>query len=874
MTSSLTPMFQQYHRIKAEHRDAILLFRMGDFYEMFFEDALRASEALQITLTARAGGSDVEVPMCGVPVAAADGYIARLVAAGFRVAICDQVEDPRAAKGLVRREVVRVVTAGTVTDPDQLDSRENHYLASLWCDPDGLGAAYLDLSTGDFRLAEIPGERRWEALADQLASFAPREVLVPEGSDWAGSLPRAALDGAPVQEHAAWTFELGTARRALEEQMRAVSLEGFGVADLPRAIRAGGALIHYLRDTQKADLAHVNRMSLYRESEHLLLDAATVRNLEVVRSADGGRAASLLGVLDRSRTPMGGRLLQSWALRPSRRLEVIEARHAAVAELVAAGEARERLVADLSGVRDLERLLCRCTLGTATPRDLGALRDSLGRLPAVGERLRAFTAPLLGDLAAGFDDLRDLGAALAAALVDRPPLASREGGIIRAGHHPGVDELRSTGSDARQILARLEARERERTGIGSLKVRHNRVFGYYIEVSNPNLAMVPPDYLRRQTLANAERFITPELKEQEAKILGAQDRLVELEHELFVALRGQVAATAGRIRGTAAAVAAADALAALAEVAAGRGYVRPRMHEGRSLSVRDGRHPVVEAIRSEERFIPNDVMLDAEERQIVLLTGPNMGGKSTFLRQTALLCLMAQAGSFVPAREASLPLFDRIFCRAGAADNLAGGRSTFLVEMQETANILHNATDRSLVLLDEIGRGTSTFDGLSIAWAVVEHLHGRPGGRPLTLFATHYHELTELPVTLRRAVNQSIAVREWNDGIVFLRKVVEGAADQSYGIHVARLAGIPGAVLDRAREVLENLERGEFTRDGLPRIGGRRGAEGAGPAQMRLFADEDPALRELRERLGAADLDRLTPLEALNLLADLRRRVG
>ena len=872
--SSQTPMFQQYHRIKAEHRDAILFFRMGDFYEMFFDDAERASKTLEITLTARGGGGGTEIPMCGVPFHAADSYIARLVEHGFKVAICEQVEDPRQATGLVRREVVRVVSPGTLTDLNHLETKDNRYLASFWSDAEGIGAAYLDLSTGDFQLSEIEGSERWEALQDQLASFTPWEILVPEGSDWSGRLTGAGHNGAPVQSHSAWAFEEETARRALQEQMGTVSLEGFGVASRRRAIRAGGALIHYLRETQKTDLEHVNRLALHDDREHLLLDAATLRSLEIVRSlVTGGTRGALLGVVDETRTGMGGRLLKAWLLRPLRRLDAIEARHAAVVELREDGDGRDALREELGGILDLERLLCRTTLGTVTPRELGGLRDSFTRLPPLGKRLTQLGSRLLQETAVGFDDLADLGEALSSSLVDRPPISSREGGIIRDGRHSEIDELRTIGSDARAILARIETRERERTGITSLKVRHNKVFGYYIEVSKPNLPSVPDDYVRKQTLTNAERFITPELKEYESKILNSQDRLVELEYDLFAELRGRIVAAAGRIRGTASAVALIDVLASLGEVAARNDYACPRMHQERHMTIRDGRHPVVEALGSGERFVPNDVTLDGKSRQVIILTGPNMGGKSTFLRQTALTALLAQAGSLVPAREAELPVLDRIFSRVGASDNLVGGQSTFLVEMQETANILHNATDRSLVLLDEIGRGTSTFDGLSLAWAVVEALHQEGRGNPLTLFATHYHELTELPVTLGRVVNQSISVREWNDEIVFLCKVVEGPADQSYGIQVARLAGIPDSIIVRAREVLHNLEGGEFTRDGQPRIGRSASGKTTGRSQMQLFVQEDPVVRELRERLADLDLDRLTPLEALNLLAEMRGRL-
>jgi len=869
--ASLTPMFQQYHRIKAEHRDAILMFRMGDFFEMFFEDAVRAASLLEITLTARGGGTDTEVPMCGVPVHAADGYIARLVAAGLKVALCDQVEDPRAAKGLVRREVVRVITPGTITDPEHLEAKENNYLACLWDDGEAIGAAYLDLSTGDFRLAELAGESRWAALADQAAGFSPREVLVPEGASWLESMPLARLAEVRIETRPGWTFEAETARRALVEQLGVVALDGFGVADRPRAVRAAGALVQYLRATQKNALAHINRLALHDASEHLLLDSATVRNLELLRSQATGRATgALIGTLDETATGMGGRLLKAWLLRPLRRREAIEARHAAVGELLERAPERERLRDLLRGVLDLERLLCRVTLGTATPRDLGGLRDSCLRLPAIAQLARGCAAARLAGIGTEFDDLADVAAALVAALVDRPPLASRESGIVRDGFHAEVDELRMLSRDAREVLARLETRERERTGIASLRVRYNRVFGYYIEVSKANLPLVPQDYLRKQTLTNAERFITPELKEYETRILSAQDRLVALEYDLFVALRESVAAAAGRVRDAAAAVAELDVLAAFAEAAARRAYVRPRLGDARRLALHDARHPVVEAL-SREAFVPNDLRLDGDSRQIVILTGPNMGGKSTFLRQTAIAAVLAQAGSFVPAREAEMPLFDRVFSRVGASDNLAAGQSTFLVEMQETANILHNATHDSLVLLDEIGRGTSTFDGLSLAWAVVEHLHDGEGGHPLTLFATHYHELTELAVPLQRVVNQSIAVREWNDEVVFLRRVIEGPADQSYGIQVARLAGIPRPVIERAREVLLNLEGGEFTRDGQPRIArSRDGGRRAPPGQMELFVQEDPVVKEIRDRLRRVDVDRLTPLEALNLLAELR----
>ncbi len=873
-TSAATPMFQQYHRAKAEHRDAILMFRMGDFYEMFFEDAVLASPILEITLTSRGQSGGEPVPMCGVPVHAVDGYIARLVESGRTVAICEQVEDARKAKGLVRREVVRVITPGTLTDPQFLDAKDHRYLACFWVDPQGIGAAYLDLSTGDFQVAEIDGARRWETLEHQLASFSPREILVPEESERRQWFQDHA-EQAAVRAHAGWAFEPETARRALLDQMQTASLEGFGLGDCPRAVRAGGALLHFLRATQKDDLAHINRVSLHQESEHMLLDAATLRSLELVRSATGGgRTGSLLGVLDRTRTGMGGRLLKSWLLRPLRRLEPIRARHGAVGELLEREVERDAIHEALSGVLDLQRLLCRATMGTAHPRDLAGLRDSFRHLPALRQILEKLSAPLARQLWADLDPLTDLSELLGDALAESPPVVLREGGILRDGYHAEVDELRVLARDARAFLTDLEARERRRTGVASLKVRYNKVFGYYIEVSRANLAAVPDDFVRKQTLTNAERFITPELKEAEAKILTAKDRLVELEHDLFLELRTQVAGAAGRIRSAADVVAQVDALASLAETAARLDYRRPEMQQERRLEIRDGRHPVVEVLGGQERFVPNDTVLDSRQRQILILTGPNMGGKSTFLRQTALSCILAQCGSFVPARRALLPLLDRVFSRVGASDNLAGGQSTFMVEMQETANILHNATDDSLVILDEIGRGTSTFDGLSLAWAVVEHLHQGDGGHPLTLFATHYHELTELDVTLPRVFNQNITVREWQDNIIFLRQVVDGAADQSYGIQVARLAGVPDAVIRRAREVLENLEVGEFTREGLPRLARSHTLGLAEPdPQMSLFVPKDPVLENLRARLQELDTDRLTPMEAMRILAELRSQL-
>ncbi|HKY31901.1 MAG TPA: DNA mismatch repair protein MutS [Candidatus Polarisedimenticolia bacterium] len=886
--SSLTPMFEQYQRIKQEHADAILMFRMGDFYEMFFDDALKASPLLEIALTARGRGTGNEAPMCGVPHHAVDSYIARLIASGLKVAVCDQVEESGQARGLVRREVVRVVSPGTVTDPGALDARENLYIGCILPSEEAAGAAFVDLSTGELRVAEPAG--RGHELALLMAAFRPREILVPEGTD-----PEPLLDGAGDPAPAAgtlpsWSFGRDAAWRAVLEQMGTITLEGFGCQEMDLGVRAAGALLHHLRATQRSALAHIRRIVPHRTADHMVLDAPTLRSLEVVRSlADGGRAGSLLSVLDRTLTSMGARLLQRWLVSPPRDEHVVRARHEAVGELLGDERARETLRGLLKPVRDVERLLGRATLGTANARDLVALRDSLAPLPAVRDLAARLGAPLLtgrpGPLASAdtaappgsLDAMEDLHAALAGALEDEPPAGLKDGGIIRAGHDAALDDLRTIARDAASHIAAIETRERQRSGINSLKVRYNRVFGYSIEVSRANLALVPPDYERRQTLVNAERFVTRELKEMEEKILTARERSTEIEHGIFCRLRDAVAAHGSRLKASAQRIAELDVLASLAEVAAARGYVRPEITSRPRTRIVAGRHPIVEAVRSQERFVPNDTTLGGDGARILIVTGPNMGGKSTYLRQVALISLMAQAGSFVPAEAAEIGLADRIFSRIGSSDNLAGGQSTFMVEMQETANILHNATPLSLVLLDEVGRGTSTFDGLSLAWAIVESLRASCGTGGRVLFATHYHELTDLSATLADVRNLTVAVEESGHDVVFLRRIVEGSADRSYGLHVARLAGLPPGVIERAREVLANLETNELGGDGLPKLARHRpagGREAAGAGQMPLFgAPEDPAASEVAEAIRRMDPDALTPLEALTALHRLRRRL-
>jgi DNA mismatch repair protein MutS len=864
-----TPAMRQYFEAKRQYRDAIVFFRMGDFYEMFYEDALTAARALELTLTSRSkDSSGGAIPMCGVPHHAADGYIARLVRKGFRVAVVEQVEDPKKAKGLVRREVVRVVSPGTLTDAGYLDAREPAFMLALApiTGGSGLGVALLDLSTGEFTTAEYAGDDGTAALADELAVLRPREILAPVGFDGAAALVSRARIDARITSAEPWTFDYESARRTLLDQLKTQSLIGFGVDGKPAAVSAAGALVHYLRDTQKVDLAHVRGLSFRTGADCLIVDPTTLRNLEVIDAADGGRNGSLLHEIDRTITPMGGRLLRAWLLRPLVAIERIQDRLDAVEDFAFRGTARTKLRDTLKSIHDIERLVARAALGTAGPRDLVSLRQSIAAVPRVRMLLDEFQSPLVQSLTAELDDLPDVRDALAAALVDDPPVAARDGGAIRDGVDAELDELRGISRSGKQRIAAMEDAERARTGINSLKIRYNRVFGYYIEVSKSNLAGVPADYHRKQTIAGGERFITPALKEYEEKVLGADERILEREIEIFEALRAKVATAAPRIQDTARGLASLDVLSGLAETAAVHNYTKPLMHAGDELIAADARHPVVER-RVADAFVPNDVSLDAATQQLVILTGPNMGGKSTYLRQCALLSLMAQAGSFVPARSAKLPIVDRIFARVGASDNIARGQSTFMVEMQETANILHCATSRSLVILDEIGRGTATFDGLSLAWAVAEYLASNPKARPKTIFATHYHELTDLADALPSVANFHVVVREWKDDLVLLRKVVPGRADRSYGIQVARLAGLPPAVVSRAREILTGLERDELSRGGRPSLSG---SQAAPQPQLGLFAALAPEDDPLRTKLRGLDVDNLTPMQALALLAQLK----
>ncbi|PYR82483.1 MAG: DNA mismatch repair protein MutS, partial [Acidobacteria bacterium] len=792
---------RQYLDAKRQHRDAIVFFRMGDFYEMFYEDALVAARALDLTLTSRskdAGGNGI--PMCGVPFHAVDGYLAKLVKKGFRVAICEQVEDPKKAKGLVKREVVRVVSPGTLTDANYLDAREPAFLMSIVNANDRFGVALLDLSTGEFTTAEYHGSDGVQALADEIATLRPREIVLPAESDVASRLPEIARLQLPVTTADAWSFEPEAARRALLDQLKTHGLDGFGLDGRTSAVQAAGGLIGYLRDTQKADLAHVRAVTYKTTAECLLIDAVTLKHLEVVAGSEGGPQGSLLNEIDRTVTSMGGRMLRGWLLKPLCSLERIRDRLDAVEELAFRTTDRGRFREMLKTVHDIERLVGRMALGTAGPRDLVALRLSIAAIPRLRLLLdsgpdtvrpaEGVHAPLLRSLLAELDDLADVRDRIERTLIDEPGAFARDGGFTRDGIDPELDELKTISRSGRQVIAEMEERERQRTGISSLKVRFNRVFGYYIEISKSNLHAAPADYQRKQTIAGGERFTTPALKEYEEKVLGADERILERELEIFESLRTSVAAEAPRIQDTARALATLDVLAGLAETATISNFTKPHVHDGDEFVATDSRHPVVERF-STNPFVPNDIDLNGTTRQLVILTGPNMGGKSTYLRQTALLPLLAQIGSFVPAKDAKIPIVDRIFARVGASDNIARGQSTFMVEMQETAAILHASSSRSLVVLDEIGRGTSTFDGLSIAWAVAEYLAGNSKARPKTLFATHYHELTDLADSLPGVVNAHVAAREWKDDIIFLRKIVPGRSDRSYGIQVARLAGLP-----------------------------------------------------------------------------------
>ncbi|CAN5314111.1 DNA mismatch repair protein MutS [soil metagenome] len=852
-----TPLMEQYREIKARHRDAILFFRMGDFYEMFYDDAVVAARTLGLTLTSRNNGGAAEVPLAGVPVKAANEYLRRLVERGFRVSICEQTEDPKQAKGIVRREVVETITPGAAFSDDLLEAGRDNYLCALVARGSQTGIAAVDVSTGACRLVTVPSE---DAPA-VLARLTPREVIVPRGD------PGGVVDGlvasidALVTEREGWEFDVKCGREELETQLAVHSLDGFGIeAQDEPAVAAAGALLRYVRELQPAGLPHLTAPRIERPGTAMPLDEMTRRNLELVESLRGGTAGTLISVLDRTLTPMGARLLRDWILAPLTSRERIEERLAAVQSLLESSAARSGARDALDGVRDLERLCGKVAAMRASPRETGALGRSLMRIPAVVAALGGATScALLQRLLEECDSCQDLAGDICAMLADEPPLSIGDEPTIRSGVDPELDELRSLREGSRDAIAGIQTEERARTGIGSLKVGYNRVFGYFIEVTNSNRHLVPQDYQRRQTLTGAERYVTPSLKEFEARVLGATERIEARERELFDALRARIAKATRRIQTAGRCISEFDTLAALADVAERNGYVRPEMTDDFGFTITAGRHPVVEQMMPRDKFIPNDVSLDSGAR-VIVLTGPNMAGKSTILRQVGLAAVMAQAGCFVPARSARLGVTDRIFTRVGASDNLVRGQSTFMVEMAETSAILHGATSRSLVLLDEIGRGTSTYDGVSIAWAVTEHLHDVIGCK--TIFATHYHELTQLAEELSAVRNFTVAVREIGEQVLFIYRLEPGGADRSYGIEVGRLAGLPRPVLERARSVLKVLEGEHLVhRDAAGH--GRPSASVA--AQLPLFAAEHPVLAKLRQ----VEADTLTPLQSLELLARL-----
>jgi len=861
-----TPMMKQYLRIKAEHQDAILLFRMGDFYEMFFDDAVTASRALGLTLTSRSKEKE-KIPLAGVPHHAVDGYIKKLILAGYRVAVCDQLEDPKQAKGIVDRGVTRVITAGTLTDELLPDPRASNYLAAICPRSRECGIAWVELSTGRFFVQEVPPAR----LNDELTRIGPAECLYPEGLTARNARLVAELQHTSTPcARPDWVFDRRNAIKALLKHFDVASLDGFGCGDLAAGACAAGAVIEYLNETQRTSLQHIDRLERFVDEQHLLIDRATQRSLELVQTMrSGDRTGSLLWVLDKSVTTMGARRLHEWLLSPLRSVDAIARRQAAVAECVDDPDLRDDLRAVLERIADMERIAAKISTGRANARDLLALRQSAQLVPGLSQLIDTRRPELLADLARRLDPLTDLVALIARAIADEPPVTIREGAMIRRGYNERLDELRSIQRDARAWMAKYQADESRRTGIDHLKVGFNQVFGYYIEITHANAAKVPDNYTRKQTLKNAERYITPELKDYETKVLTAGERADQLEYDLFIELRDRAADETHRILAVARAVADLDALAALAHVAAENRYCRPVVNDSHKLLIKDGRHPVLEQTLEGEAFVPNDSMLDGEDHLMAIITGPNMAGKSTYIRQVALIALMAQMGSFVPAKSAEIGVVDRLFARVGASDEISRAQSTFMVEMSETANILNNATDRSLIVLDEVGRGTSTYDGVSIAWAVSEYIHEKLRAR--TLFATHYHELTALEAVLPKARNYNVAVREWEDEVIFLRKIIEGGTDKSYGVHVAKLAGVPKGIVERAKTILTQLEASNLDDQDRPRLAPVK-VKAKKPAEMQLTLFRSPHEATL-DAIRKIDTDTLSPLEALLKLQTLKQDI-
>ncbi len=861
-----TPMMRQYNEIKRQHKDALLFFRMGDFYELFFEDAKLASKVLGITLTSRSKGESA-IPMAGVPHHAAESYIRRLIKAGHKVAICDQLQDPDEAKGIVDRGVTRIITPGTVTEDTLLEDKSNNYLMAVFEAKNLLGLSWIDLSTGQFEVEDVPRER----LFDEFARLNPSEVLLPEETvrnnvSFMEQI-RTECNGM-ITSRPDWEFSPDTAYKTLTEHFGTASLEGFGCETMGPALGAAGAVIHYLRETQKTSLRHIIKVHQYQINNRVLMDKATQQSLELTQTIrNGDREGSFLGVIDQTKTPMGARLLRDWVISPLRASADIKYRQLGVRELFENAALRREIRDMLGNIYDIERIATKISCGRATARDLISLKQSLSKLPALKEKLAFCITDILIFLEQQLDILEEVRILIGTAIVPDPPPTIKEGGLIREGYDASLDELRYMSKNGKSWIANFQAEEIARTGINSLKVGYNKVFGYYIEITHVHKDNIPQTYIRKQTIKNAERFITPELKEYETKVLTADERARDLEYDLFLQIREQVSAYTARLQKTSESLAIIDALSTFANLAAENRYVIPEITDDLELKIQDGRHPVLDRRLGVESFVPNDIHLDGTRDTIMVITGPNMAGKSTYIRQVALLVLMAQMGSFIPAKEAVIGAVDRIFTRVGASDELSKGQSTFMVEMNETANILNNATERSLIILDEVGRGTSTFDGVSIAWAITEYIYQHIHAR--TLFATHYHELTELALLFPGIKNFSIAVREWGEEIIFLRKIVEGGTDKSYGIHVARLAGIPKEIIQRARIILNNLEAATLDVNGKPKFAPLKTAQDKKqPKQLKLFASkEDRIIEEIRK----LDISRISPLDALNKLDELKK---
>lgn len=873
--SALSPMMQEYVKTKEEYHDCILLYRLGDFYEMFFGDALTASKELEITLTGKDCGLKERAPMCGVPFHSVETYINRLIEKGYKVAICEQVEDPKKAKGLVKREVVRIVTPGTTLDATSLDETKNNYLMSIVYIEDHFGCAIADITTGDCFLTELDKAQK---LLDEINKFTPAEIICNESFLMSGVDTEDLKNrlGICVFSQEPWYFDDELCRKTLKEHFQVNSLEGLGIGEFESGVLAAGALFLYLQETQKTALSHMATIRPYSAEKYMLIDSSSRRNLELVETLrEKQKRGSLLWVLDKTKTAMGARTLRSYVEQPLIDPEEIENRLSAIEELNEHPMLRDEIREYLQPIYDLERLISRISYKSANPRDMIAFASSLEMLPHIKQVLKEFSSPVLRQLEEEMDSLLDISGLIKQAIVDDPPLAQKDGGIIREGYHEDVDKFRRSRTDGKKWLSELEARERERTGIRTMKIKYNRVFGYSLEITNAFKDQVPDNYIRKQTLTNAERYITQELKELEDLILGAEDKLYALEYELFCHVRDKVGAEVVRIQQTAKAVAAIDVLASLALVAQRNNYVRPKINNSGVIDIKNGRHPVVEQMIENDMFIANDTYLDNQKKRISIITGPNMAGKSTYMRQTALIVLMAQIGSFVPAEKANIGIVDRIFTRVGASDDLASGQSTFMVEMTEVANILRNATSKSLLILDEIGRGTSTFDGLSIAWAVVEHISNTKLCGAKTLFATHYHELTELEGKISGVNNYCIAVKEKGDDIVFLRKIVKGGADKSYGIQVAKLAGVPDTVIQRAKELVEELSDADITaavKDlTAPKKKQKIQYDQVDMAQMSLFdtVQDNDIINEIK----GLEIGNLTPMEALNILYNLQNKI-